>query len=160
MRQALTLLNRVGEVGRGLAAGGRPSRQTSQSCHPLLQDLDTLEQRHRREMACALAVLWEDFGADLGGDTGYLSHTPAERAEYVTFLRQGAHRVRQNGGQEKLHFALAAELMALYVEAIEAAVPSLRDRETAAAIAEIAAQGSLILKAGAGSRSKKRHLNA
>ncbi len=160
MRQALTLLNRVGEVGRGLAAGGRPSRQTSQSCHPLLQDLDTLEPRHRREMTCALAVLWEDFGADLGGDAGYLSHTPVERAEYVTFLRQGAHRVRQNGGQEKLHFALAAELMALYVEAIEAAVPSPPDRETAAAIAEIAAQGTLIRKAGAGLRSKRRHLDA
>jgi hypothetical protein len=159
MRQALTLLNRVGEVGRGLAAGGRPSRQTSQSRHPLLQDLDALEPRHRREMACALAVLWEDFGADLGGDAGYLSHTPAERAEYVTFLRQGAHRVRQNGGQEKLHFALAAEMMALYVEAIGAAVPSLRDRETASTIASIAAQGTLIRRAGAGLRHKKRHLN-
>jgi hypothetical protein len=111
-------------------------------------------------MACALAVLWEDFGADLGGGEGYFSHTPAERAEYVTFLRQGAHRVRQNGGQEKLHFALAAELMALYVEAIGALAPSTQDRETAAAIAEIAAQGTLIRKAGAGLRPKRRHLNA
>src|SRR4028118_1311347 len=144
MRQTLTLLNRVGEVGRELAAGGRPSRQGSQSRHPLLHDLDALDPRHRREMACALAVLWEDFGADLGGDASYLSHTPTERAEYVAFLRQGAHRVRQNGGQEKLHFALAAEMMALYVEAIQAAVPSPRDQETAAAIAEIAAQGTLI----------------
>src|SRR4028118_252900 len=123
MRQALTLLNRVGEVGRGLAAGGRPSHQDPQSRHPLLQDLDVLDPRHRREMACALAVLREDFGADLGGNTGYLSHTPAERAEYVTFLRQGAHRVRQNGGQEKLHFALAAELMAPSVAPIGAAAP-------------------------------------
>src|SRR4028118_1585999 len=107
MRQALTLLNRVGEVGRGLAAGGRPSHQNSQSRHPLLQDLDALDPRHRRELACALAVLWEDFGADLGGDAGYLSHTPAERAEYVSFLRQGLHRWRQNGGQATWHSASA-----------------------------------------------------
>lgn len=160
MRQALTLLNRVRGMGLELVVGARPSRQDPQSRHPLLQDLDALDPRHRREMACALAACWEDFGADLGGDAGYLSHTPAERAEYVTFLRQGAHRVRQNGGQEKLHFALAAELMALYVEAIGAAVPSPRDRETAAAIAEIAARGTLIRRAGAGLRPKRRHLDA
>ncbi len=160
MRQALDLLSRVGEAGRELVGGARLSHQDPRSRHPLLQDWDALNPRHRRELACALAVLWEDFGADLGGDTGYLSHTPAERAEYVTFLRQGAHRVRQNGGHEKLHYALAAELMALYAELIGAPVRSRRNQEIVAAVAEIAAQGTLLRRAGAGLQTRSRNFDA
>ncbi len=160
MRQALTFLNRVGEVGRGLAAGGRPSRQDLQSHYPLLQALEALEPRHRRELACALAVLWERFISDMGGDTGYLSRTSSEQAEYVISLRQAAHQVWQNGGHEKVHYALAAELMALYAEVIGASVLSRHDREIAAAVAEVAAQGTLIRRAGAGLRAKSRNLDA
>ena len=73
---------------------------------------------------------------------------------------QAAHQVRQNGGPEKLHYALAAELMALYTEVIGAADVSRRAREIAAAVAEIAAQGTLIRRAGAGLRAKSRNLDA
>ncbi len=160
MRQALNLLNHIGEAGRKLAVGRRESRQDVQSRHPLLQDLETLEPRQHRELACALAVLWDEFTSNYGDDASNLPRTLSQQAEYIISLRQAAHQVRRNSGPEKHHYALAAELMALYAEVMRVAVLSRRDRETVAAVAEVAAQGTLIRRAGAGLRRKSRNLDA
>ncbi len=160
MKQALEFFGRAGKMGLGLTAGAGHKPHSRQFCHPLLQDLDALDPRHRRELACALSMLWDEFTAKVGGDTGCRSCPQSERTEYVTSLRQSAHLVRQNGGPEKLHYALATELMALYAEVAGLAHPTPRDREITATIAEVAAQGALIRRAGAGLRAKSRRWDA
>ncbi len=160
MKQALEFFGRAGKMGLGLTTGAGPKPHSRQLCHPLLQDLDALAPRHRRELACALSMLWDEFTAKGGDDTSHWSCTLSERTEYVTSLRQAAHLVRQNGGLEKLHYALATELMALYAEVTGQAHPSPRDREMTATIAAAAAQGALIRRAGAGLRAKRRRWNA
>ena len=160
MKQALEFFGRAGKMGLGLTAGASNKPHSRQFCHPLLQDLAALDPRHRRELACALSMLWEEFTAKAGDGTGCKSCSQSERTEYVTSLRQGAHLVRQNGGPEKLHYALATELMALYAEAAGLAHPTPRDREIAATIAEVAAQGTLIRRAGAGLRAKRPRCDA
>jgi hypothetical protein len=160
MKQALEFFGRAGKMGLGLTAGASHKPHSRQLCHPLLQDLDALDPRHRRELTCALSMLWDEFTAKVGGDTGCKSCSQSERTEYITSLRQAAHLVRQNGGPEKLHYALATELMALYAEAAGQEHPSPRDHEMTATIAAAAAQGALIRRAGAGLRAKSRRWDA
>ncbi len=160
MKQALEFFGRAGKMGLGLTAGAGHKPHSRQFCHPLLQDLDALDPRHRRELACALSMLWDEFTAKGGDNTCRWSCTQSERTEYVTSLRQSAHLVRQNGGPEKLHYALATELMALYAQVAGLAHPTPRDREITATIAEVAAQGALIRRAGAGLRAKSRRWDA
>jgi hypothetical protein len=117
------------------------------SQHPLLADLDALAPAESREVACALSMLWDEFNDDSVGPLP-LSGASRDGAGYILTMRLAAYRVRQNGGQEKLHFALAPELMALYAEVLTKPEQSPRDLEIAATIEQLANRGALIRRAG------------
>ena len=141
-------------AGSGLSRARRlPSlfqRRTNESTspHPLLADLEALASAESREVACALSMLWDEFNA-VGEGPLPLSGASRDGAGYVLAMRLAAYRVRQNGGPEKLHFALAPELMALYAEVLTKPQRSPRDLELAAAIEQHASRGALIRRAGA-----------
>ena len=160
MRQALGFFGRAAEMGFELTSGMGKHPLSESSRHPLIQDLEALDPRQRRELACALSMLWDEFMSEAGGDEGHLSRTPSDQAAYVLSLRQAAHQVRVRGGPEKLHYALATELMALYAEMISRAKPPSRDREIAATIHEVAAHGGLVRRAGRGTQAQRRAWDA
>jgi hypothetical protein len=105
-------------------------------------------------------MLWDEFMSEVGGDEGHLSRGASDQAAYVIALRQAAHEVRVRGGPEKLHYALASELMALYAEVISKTERLLRDREIAATIREVAAHGGLVRRAGRGTQRQRRAWDA
>ena len=106
-------------------------------------------------MACALSMLWDEF-TSLGAGSGDLPAHGRTGAAYMRSMRLAAHRVRQNGGPEKLHYALAPELMALYAETLLKRDATPRDQEIATSVREVAAQGGLIRRAGSGRTLKRR----
>ena len=100
-------------------------------------------------------MLWEEFSPE--------SMTPGLAAvdvggpeDYVLSMHLAAYKVRQNGGPEKRHYALAPQLMATYAEALMKPKASAHDQDIAAAIREVAAQGGLIRRTGAGLTPKTR----
>ena len=122
----------------------RTTEPTSQ--HPILADLDALAPADCREVACALSMLWDEFN-DVGEGLLPLSRASRDGAGYVLTMRLAAYRVRQNGGQEKLHFALAPELMAIYAEVLTKPEQSPRDMKIAVTIEQLANRGALIRRA-------------
>ncbi len=123
---------------------GRTTEPTPQ--HPILADLDGLTPAESREVACALSMLWDEFN-DVGEGLLPLSRANRDGAGYVLTMRLAAYRVRQNGGHEKIHFALAPELMALYAELLTKPEQSPRDLTIAATIEQHANRGALIRRA-------------
>ncbi len=134
---------------------GFSRRAPSQPRHPLFQDLDALDLRQQRELACALSMLWDEFAAG-GMSSGSGAEDPGSGRDYVLSMHLAAYKVRQTAGPEKLHYALAPQLMALYAETLQKPRASPQDYEVAAAVREVAAQGSLIRRAGSGLRSRPR----
>jgi MFS family permease len=116
----------------------------SQPRHPLLQELEALDPRQMRELACATSMLWDEFTSEgVGPDP----HT-GRGTVYVLSMRLAAYRVRQKGGPEKLHYALAPELMATYAEALGRADPSSEQREIAVIVEQVNAHGALLRRTG------------
>ncbi len=127
-------------IGKALGGSGSAHAQ-----HPLLQDVESLSSEQSREFVCALSVLWDEYKAEprAGSEGDTNSH-----AERVLELRRAAHQVRQNGGPEKLHFALAPEVMALYLEVSGKPGRSPRDEEILLEVQQHAKRGRLIRSAG------------
>ena len=121
--------------------------------HPLLRDVDELGPDQERELACTVAVLWDEFLSDIGGPVAFAARSAAEQADYVCGLRQAAHQVRINARPEKLHYALAPEMMASYAEVLAKAEHSVQERELAATVARLATRGHLLRKTARDLRS-------
>jgi hypothetical protein len=129
--------------------------------HRALEALEALNPSHTRELACAVSVLWDDFVSQIGGPAGWLASTQTEQNQYLGSLKRGAQRVRLAGGAEKLHYALAPELMALYVEALAKEEPSSEsEREVASAVSDLVNRGGLIRRAGRGLRREGTHMGS
>jgi hypothetical protein len=99
-------------------------------------------------------MLWDEFSAESMSPDAQPSDVGGPK-DYVLSMHLAAYKVRQNGGPEKLHYALAPQLMALYAETLTKPKASARDEEIAAAVREVAAQGGLIRRTGAGLASKR-----
>ena len=130
---------------RGLTAMSRNGQHTlASTTHPIARQLVVLTDRHRQELACAMSMLWDEFVLQLGGPAGWETCSRGEQARYIRGLAFAAERIRQMGGSEKAHYALAPELMGLYVHALREHAPSQQDREVAALALSLAARGAQI----------------
>jgi hypothetical protein len=127
--------------------------------HHALETLEALNPRQTRELACAVSVLWDEFVSQIGGPAGWLASTQTEQNQYLGSLKKATQRVRLAGGAEKLHYALAPELVVLYVEALAKEQPSSQSaREIASAVSELVNRGGLIRRAGRGRTGSRPHV--
>ena len=149
LRQSPQLRDTARSVVALLLSGWRHDAQEQlEPDLPMLRDLTALEEHQEREVACGIAVLWDEFVGQLGGPAGYAGKSEAQRADYVGTLKQAAERVRSNAGAERQHFALAPNLMASYAELLVKEQPSAHERALAGRVAQLATRGHLIRKAG------------
>ncbi len=136
---------------RGLTAMSRNGQHTlASTTHPVAQQLTALTDRQRQELACAMSMLWDEFVAQIRGPAGWETCSRGEQAQYIRSLAFAAERIRQMGGSEKAHYALAPELMALYVHALREHTPSQQDREVAALALSLVARGAQIRREASG----------
>ena len=122
----------------------------SAEAHPIARQLVVLTDRQRRELACAMSMLWDEFVAQIRGPAGWETCSRGEQARYIRGLAFVAERIRQIGGPEKAHYALAPELMALYVHALREHTLSQQDREVAALALSLVARGAQIRREASG----------
>ena len=123
---------------------------------PVLQEVEELGPHQERELACAVAVLWDEFLSDMGGPGGFTAVSEAERESYIAGLRQSAHQVRSKAGSERRHYALAPELMADYTEALAKIEHTKLDKALAAVLADLATRGHLLRKAARNLHSRPK----
>ena len=116
----------------------------SAAAHPLLRQLASLDLRQHQDLACAMSILWDEFVAEVGGPTGWVSRSKEEQARYIRSLALAAERIRLSGDTAKDHYALAPELMAQYVHWLRADEPPGPERELASIAVALAARGGLI----------------
>jgi hypothetical protein len=119
------------------------------TAHPIVRRLVVLTERQHRELACAMSMLWDEFVSQVGGPAGWETCSGREQIQYIRRLGLAAERILLTGGSAKAHYALAPELMSLYVHALRQAKPSEQDREVAALAVSVAARGALIRRGDA-----------
>jgi hypothetical protein len=146
------LLDRLKDLARQMRRDADHQHVHASENHPLLADLGELDPRQRREVACAVSVLWEEFVSQIGGPAELMALSDSDHTAYLHSLKKAAHRVRLSGEPEKRHYALAPDLMGLYAEALRRKNPSKQDQAIAAAMADLVNRGDLIRKAGRGLR--------
>ena len=123
---------------------------------PVLQEVEELGPHQERELACAVAVLWDEFLSDMGGPGGFTAVSEAERESYIVGLRHSADQVRSTAGSERRHYALAPELMADYTEALAKIEHTKLDKALAAVLADLATRGHLLRKAARNLHSRPK----
>ena len=146
------LLDRLKDLARQMRRDADHQHAPPPENHPLLADLEALDPKQRRQLACAVSVLWEEFISQIGGPAELATLSEPDYTAYLQSLKKAAQRVRLSGEPEKRHYALAPELMALYAEALKRKKPSREDQTIAATMADLVNRGDLIRKAGRGLR--------
>jgi hypothetical protein len=146
------LLDRLKDLARQMRGEANRPHVPPHENHPFLIDLEALDSRQRRQLACAVSVLWEEFISQIGGPAELAVLSESDHAEYLQSLKRAAQRVRLSGEREKQHYALAPELMARYAEALRRRNSSKEDQTVAATMADLVNRGDLIRKAGRGLR--------
>ncbi len=122
--------------------------------HPLLTQVHALSPQQDRELACAVSMLWDNFVDELGGVDELRARDEAEQTGFIRLMEAAAQRIRGNAPAEKAHYALAPELMALYVDALRRAEHLPLDQEIATVVSRLCSRGALVRRAGRGQSSK------
>jgi hypothetical protein len=118
--------------------------------HPLLTQVRALSPQQDRELACAVSMLWDTLVDELGGVDDLRARNDAEQTGFIRVMEAAAQRIRGTAPAEKTHYALAPELMALYVDALRRAEHLPLDQEIATVAARLCSRGALVRRAGGG----------
>jgi hypothetical protein len=118
--------------------------------HPLLTQIRGLSPQQDRELACAVSMLWDSFVDELGGVDELRTRDEAEQTGFIRVMQAAAQRIRGTAPAGKAHYALAPELMALYVDALRRAEHLPLDQEIATAASRLCSRGALVRRAGVG----------
>ena len=122
--------------------------------HPLLTQIRGLSPQQDRELACAVSMLWDSFVDELGGVDELRTRDEAEQTGFIRVMQAAAQRIRGTAPAGKAHYALAPELMALYVDALRRAEHLPLDQEIATVASRLCSRGALVRRAGRGQSSK------